>query len=54
MNCKQCGALVYHPDRGDYDYEPDSGLCRSCFLFETIKRMEADTEEYIRKHRLLG
>lgn len=52
--CKQCGVLVYHPDRGDFDYKPESGLCRSCFLNETIKQSEAATAEYINKRRMLG
>ncbi len=54
FHCKKCGALVYHPARGDYDYRPESGLCRSCFLDETVKQMEAETEEYISKRRLIG
>lgn len=37
--CKQCGALVYHPDRGDFDYKPESGLCRACWA-ERISRGE--------------
>jgi len=54
FHCRQCEALVYHPDRGDFDYKPESGLCRSCFLNETIKQMEAETAEYISKRRMPG
>jgi len=49
FHCKQCGALVYHPDRGDYDYKPESGLCRSCFAVDITNQLEAQAQSYIDK-----
>lgn len=54
FHCKRCGCLVYHPDRGDYDYKPEAGLCRSCFLEDTTGRLavEAGLDPELAIHNL--
>ena len=55
FHCRNCGCLVYHPDNAEYDYNPESGLCRACWRveenrqFSIIRQSEANTESYLSK-----